>query len=169
MRKNQAGVSIIEVLAVLAIGAIILLLSFKAVRSMFSANELSSTRFGAERVMDATQAFFESHCGLKDNAQPSIAQLVADGFLKSVTEANSDLGGTFDSSIVWGVPPIGSRIIVSLTLPVGMNAAAYVKALGADRSTGQVIYWDDAPAMESRPEGNEVIEMIRMYQPGLCI
>lgn len=169
MSNKQKGVTLIEMVVVLVIFSIVLMVAFKSVKTMFSASELSDARLGAKRVMAATQAFYESHCGLKDNAQPTIAQLVADGYLTSTSEANTELGASFQPSIVWGVAPTGSRIIVTLTLPAGMNAASYLNALAADRVSGQTVYWDDAPAMEARREGNEVIEMFRMYQPGICI
>ena len=60
--RNQQGISIIEVILMLAVAAVIITASFTQYKSYQSNRDAAATRSGVEIIMNALEAYFQSSC-----------------------------------------------------------------------------------------------------------
>jgi len=164
----QRGFTLIEFVVVLVIGSLITLTGLLAANQVIQTGKVKTAKARAAQVMDATHAFYESTCGLGSEPVPTVSLLISKGFLDSTEDAVNPLGGNFMPSIAWGDQSTSSRIRVSSVLSVDYSAASYRANLGADRSSGQTLIWDEAPRLSSRHVGLDILAHMYLHEPGSC-
>lgn len=166
--QYQFGSTMIEVMAYLVIASVILFGSVRAAQNLIGQSDLDKGSLQASQLMQATQEFYESNCGIANYIQPSISSLKSNGFLKPDFNQTFTLGGTLTPSIAWFDATKSTRIIISVSLPIGKNPSSFLNYLGADRVSGQTLYWDEPPHYLGRVFNDEIRENINFLMPGLC-
>lgn len=160
--------TIIEFSVVLVIFMIVVSVSARAINQSQRDARFGLAAHHVQQMLDATQKFYELHCGKGDLAQPNVSVLLSEEILKSSELATNPFGSDFIPEIQWGSLSYGSRIIVSSTFDSSELAARYGPGLGADRVIGAVAYWDEGPKLHTRSQGLENAVNLHMYYPERC-
>lgn len=166
--KYQKGLTLIELMCFLIIGSIITLAAIKGLQRLSHAHNLAETERSARLVMTATQRFYEINCASGLQPQPTIALLVSNGFLLRASVADTKFAGTLVPSISWATSSKGSRLIVTGSIPTGINPSAYLKSLAADRVSGQSIIWDESPDLHKRIHSRVILENLKLHGVNSC-
>lgn len=168
MVEYQKGMTIIELLVVLAISLIIVSSAIRFLNQTQDEAQYEKASSNVKLVLDATHKFYEIHCGKSSPPQPTLSTLVSENVLKTSDLAINPFGTNFVPQIQWGSMSNGSRIIVSSTFNSSTLASRHWKGLGADRVVGSTVYWDEAPSLFSRSQGLENAVNLHLHNPGSC-
>lgn len=105
MKFNNNGYTLVEILVVLAIASIITVASFAKLSYYDTNSKIAILQDRVATTSIAVENFIRHHCENGVFAQPTVFDLVNDGYLQTTSEADSPFNGTpFVLSVNWVYP-----------------------------------------------------------------
>lgn len=165
--KGQQGFSLVGLFVVLTIVGLIAYYTSQSVSSEQRSLSYDAVVLGAGILGKALDGYYQAHCHEADFPDPTIDNLVSEGFLANSQAIDNMLGVPLSPSII-GVGTTNVNLLVTASFEDSNQALQVADMIGNASRTGSDVIFTFEPTSKASFYSVEAMEMRRYFGEAQC-
>jgi type II secretory pathway pseudopilin PulG len=164
---KQGGYTLPGVMIVLAISAVITLMSYRIATVSSRSSDLKAVNFSAEVIGRSMSKYYLAHCTEASFPQPSLSDLT-DNYIPNPSYIDPPIDITFVPSIINVGSDDGVQFVVTANMPDSKTAKWYENKYGNTEVTGSQVQWFFSSILSSDSDTIRLQQLREAYGNDQC-